>query len=87
MNDPIISDQDIERYTQHYLRVLKHTIDDLIQIGYERDDIAQEIRITVWRESSRYDPSRSALSLQTWLTYKVNYRLRTLKRNAMRNRV
>lgn len=77
--------QELEAQVRYSMRACWHAIQDLERMGMDRDDIEQEIRIVLWRASCAYDPEKSErIGFQTWLTYKVNFRLKSLKRNLQR---
>ncbi len=72
-----------ERVLDEYTRIFERRIRELVLSGYEREDVVQEMRIALWRAWSRYDAGRK-YPLRTWLTYKLDYALRSLAQRVER---
>ncbi len=81
MGAPPYDEHLAEQVLTHYLRIFRRRVDELLARGCELEDVVQEMRITLWREWMRYDPERG-YPLQTWLSYKLDYTLRELKKKA-----
>lgn len=54
------------------------------QVKREEDDLAQELRIVVWRAVRKHDPTRSSLSLERYVFGCLTNKIRDYKRDAAR---
>jgi DNA-directed RNA polymerase specialized sigma24 family protein len=77
-------EQRAEQVLQHYLRFLHAQIEELVRSGLEYSDVEQELRIALWRAWCSYRPCSSRVSLRMWVSYKLNYKLRDLRRRYRR---
>ncbi len=81
-HNPPYDERLAETVLEHYLRFFERRIAELLTLGYEREDIQQELRIALWKAWTRYNPDVS-YPLRTWLSYKMDFTLRTLKQKAL----
>lgn len=56
------------------------------QVRREEHDLAQELRIRVWRAITSYDPSKSRLPLERYVFQAVTNKIKDFKRDAQRER-
>jgi len=77
-------EQRAEDVLQHYLRFLHAQIEELVRSGLEYSEVEQELRIALWQAWCSYRPCSSRVSLRTWVSYKLNYKLRDLRRRHRR---
>jgi DNA-directed RNA polymerase specialized sigma24 family protein len=56
------------------------------QVRLEEEDLAQELRVKVWYALPKWDPTRSALSLERYIFGVVTNRIFDFKRSAARER-
>lgn len=71
-------EQAVESLIERHIAGRWHRIQRLLERGYERDDILQELRIALWRAAQRWRADRNA-PLMKWLAYRIDYTLRNLE--------
>lgn len=54
------------------------------QVRWDEDDMAQELRVKVWRALKRYDPTRSSVPLRNYVYGAIANRVKDFKRDAAR---
>jgi DNA-directed RNA polymerase specialized sigma24 family protein len=54
------------------------------QVGREEEDLAQELRVRVWRAIATYDPARSTQSLERYVFSAVANKIKDFKRDRAR---
>jgi DNA-directed RNA polymerase specialized sigma24 family protein len=54
------------------------------QVRREEEDLAQELRVRVWRAAVTYDPAKSRLSLERYVFQAVTNKIKDFKRDAAR---
>jgi RNA polymerase sigma factor (sigma-70 family) len=54
------------------------------QVRREEEDLAQELRVRVWRAIDSYDPARSGLSLERYVYGAIANKIKDFKRDAAR---
>ncbi len=79
-----LSEGALEEQVRYYMRACWHSVAELREMGMDEEDIEQEVRITLWQASRAYEPGKGKVPFQSWLTYKVNFKLRSLKRRLSR---
>lgn len=75
------NEQAVEQLIERHIAGRWHRIQRLLQMGYEREDIEQELRIALWRAAQRWSPKKRA-PLMKWLAYRIDYTLRNLESRA-----
>ena len=55
------------------------------QVGREEEDLAQELRVRVWRAAASYDPSKTTIGLKRYVYSAVANKVKDYKRDAARD--
>ena len=55
-----------------------------VQVGREEEDLAQELRVRVWRAASSYDGSKTSIGLNRYVYSAVANKIKDYKRDAAR---
>lgn len=56
------------------------------QVRREEEDLAQELRIRVWRAIETHDPSHTRVPLERYVFYAISNKMRDFKRDAAREK-
>jgi RNA polymerase sigma factor (sigma-70 family) len=75
--NPCYEEHLAEQVLQEYLRIHRHTIDQLCARGWDYDDVVQELRIKLWYHWQRFQPGK--VRLQQWLSWRMRHTLKNLQ--------
>lgn len=78
-NNPPFSDSLGEQVLREYMRIHRGAVDALCQMGCDREDVEQELRIHLWMQWKRYQPG--SITLQQWLSWRMRHKVRSMLRN------
>jgi DNA-directed RNA polymerase specialized sigma24 family protein len=83
LTDQPYNERQAERILQDYMRVYRKRIGSICQLGIDREDVEQELRIALWQAWTRWD---GRISLRRWLSWKLHFKLRDIERALLKRR-